>query len=410
MRIGISLGDVTLEDGDVFGTTVIEASRLCAAANGGQILATGVVATLAGGRGGHVFTDVGPLELKGLPEPVSAVEIGWERVHAIDRVPFPPALVVRDGAFPFSGRNERSNRLPPRPSRGSPTARRDVSSSRASPGPARPGSRPSSPEARTTTARPCCPVAATRISACRTSRSSRRSASSSRPWRRRPGAARAPRRRSSRGSFPRSRARFGDVGPRAIAGDAETEQYRLFEAVDSWLAAAVGANGWCWCSTTSTGRPSRRCCCCVTCLRSSSAARVLIVGDLPRHRSRSDAPAGRPARRPPAGPGGGARLPLGGLDLDGIEELIVAVNGVRARRVGRELAAAVHAETEGNPFFVGELFRHLAESGAIVNDGTQWRLATAVSEMSLPDGVREVVGRRLHDCRRKPTTCSRGRR
>ncbi len=55
----------------------------------------------------------------------------------------------------------------------------------------------------------------------------------------------------------------------------------------------------------------------------------------------------------------------------------------------------MHAETEGNPFFVGELFRHLAETGAIVNEGDQWRLATAVSEMSLPDGVREVIGRRL---------------
>ena len=30
IRIGISLGDVTIETGDVFGTTVIEASRLCA--------------------------------------------------------------------------------------------------------------------------------------------------------------------------------------------------------------------------------------------------------------------------------------------------------------------------------------------------------------------------------------------
>ena len=55
----------------------------------------------------------------------------------------------------------------------------------------------------------------------------------------------------------------------------------------------------------------------------------------------------------------------------------------------------MHDETEGNPFFVGELFRHLAESGALVNDGQVWRLAVSVSEMSIPDGIREVVGRRL---------------
>src|SRR5262249_59118086 len=38
VRVGISLGDVALEQGDCFGTPVIEAARLCAAAEGGQIL------------------------------------------------------------------------------------------------------------------------------------------------------------------------------------------------------------------------------------------------------------------------------------------------------------------------------------------------------------------------------------
>ncbi len=55
----------------------------------------------------------------------------------------------------------------------------------------------------------------------------------------------------------------------------------------------------------------------------------------------------------------------------------------------------MHAETEGNPFFVSELLRHLAESGALVNEDGVWRLAVSVSEMSIPDGIREVVGRRL---------------
>jgi hypothetical protein len=136
-------------------------------------------------------------------------------------------------------------------------------------------------------------------------------------------------------------------------------------------------------------------------LRSSSASRMLIVAtyrdtDLDRTHPLADLLAD--LRRVPQV----ERLALGGLDLDGIEELIVAVNGVALDAPGRELALAVLAETEGNPFFVGELLRHLAESGAIVNDGTQWRLATAVSEMSLPDGVREVVGRRLS--RRSPAT------
>jgi class 3 adenylate cyclase len=40
VRIGMSTGEVTEEDEDYFGDPVIEAARLCALAQGGQILAT----------------------------------------------------------------------------------------------------------------------------------------------------------------------------------------------------------------------------------------------------------------------------------------------------------------------------------------------------------------------------------
>ena len=50
MRIGISAGDAAFEDGDWFGTPVIEASRLCAVAEGGQILISDLVWALAGSR------------------------------------------------------------------------------------------------------------------------------------------------------------------------------------------------------------------------------------------------------------------------------------------------------------------------------------------------------------------------
>ncbi len=78
IRVGISAGDVTLEDGDCFGAPVVEASRLCAAAEGGQVLAAEVVRLLARGRGGHEMTAVGDLELKGLPEPVPTFEVRWK--------------------------------------------------------------------------------------------------------------------------------------------------------------------------------------------------------------------------------------------------------------------------------------------------------------------------------------------
>src|SRR5262249_58759745 len=67
VRIGMSLGDVTWENGDCYGTPVIEAARLCAAAEGGQILVADLVRLTARGRGGHTFAPVGPMALQALP-------------------------------------------------------------------------------------------------------------------------------------------------------------------------------------------------------------------------------------------------------------------------------------------------------------------------------------------------------
>ena len=53
IRVGISAGDATFENGDWFGVPVVEGARLCAAAQAGQILVSEVVRLLAGTRGGH---------------------------------------------------------------------------------------------------------------------------------------------------------------------------------------------------------------------------------------------------------------------------------------------------------------------------------------------------------------------
>lgn len=77
MRIGISAGDATPSgDGDWHGHTVVEASRLCAIAEPGQVVLAEVVARLAGERP-HRFEDLGGLRLKGLVTPVRALELCW---------------------------------------------------------------------------------------------------------------------------------------------------------------------------------------------------------------------------------------------------------------------------------------------------------------------------------------------
>ena len=60
------------------------------------------------------------------------------------------------------------------------------------------------------------------------------------------------------------------------------------------------------------------------------------------------------------------------------------------------LAEALFHETEGNPFFIGEVINHLLEEGKIFREGKSWRTnVTSVSELGIPEGVREVVTRRL---------------
>src|SRR5206468_329414 len=109
IRIGISAGDVVWEDGDCFGTPVVEASRLCAVANGGQILTSEVVRLLAGSRGGHSFVPLPPVELKGLAAPLPVAEVGWDE-HADDAVPLPAPLSNVE-AVPFVGRSPEREQL-----------------------------------------------------------------------------------------------------------------------------------------------------------------------------------------------------------------------------------------------------------------------------------------------------------
>ena len=59
------------------------------------------------------------------------------------------------------------------------------------------------------------------------------------------------------------------------------------------------------------------------------------------------------------------------------------------------LAEALHKETEGNPFFIGEVLLHLVESGALVQRDGRWASDLSLAEVGLPEGVREVIGRRL---------------
>jgi hypothetical protein len=90
------------------------------------------------------------------------------------------------------------------------------------------------------------------------------------------------------------------------------------------------------------------------------------------------------------------RVALAGLDDQDVVELIAAAAGHALDDDAVGLAHALRRETEGNPFFTGEMLRHLGESGGIIQgeDG-RWRLAGQLDELGLPSSVRDVVGRRV---------------
>ena len=77
VRVGLNAGEPVAEEGDLFGTAVIEAARIAAAARGGEILASNVVRELAKGKE-FVFADRGDVTLKGFDEPVRLYEVKWE--------------------------------------------------------------------------------------------------------------------------------------------------------------------------------------------------------------------------------------------------------------------------------------------------------------------------------------------
>lgn len=81
------------------------------------------------------------------------------------------------------------------------------------------------------------------------------------------------------------------------------------------------------------------------------------------------------------------QLLLGGLTEPRVARLIEATTG---EPPPDSLVRAIHAETEGNPLFVGEILRLLATEGLLhaAPDDPSWQLA-------IPQGVREAIARRL---------------
>src|SRR5207253_8539100 len=77
VRVGLNAGEPIEEEGDLFGATVIPASRIAAKAEGGEILVADTVRGLCSGKG-FLFADRGEFVAKGFEEPVRVYEARWK--------------------------------------------------------------------------------------------------------------------------------------------------------------------------------------------------------------------------------------------------------------------------------------------------------------------------------------------
>ena len=87
-----------------------------------------------------------------------------------------------------------------------------------------------------------------------------------------------------------------------------------------------------------------------------------------------------------------ATLHLRGLSEN---EVRAQIGAISCQRVPSVFARAIFRRTEGNPFFVEEILRHLLEEGIVYHDGDGWTSSIAPDEIPLPDSIRELGERRL---------------
>jgi class 3 adenylate cyclase len=387
VRIGISAGDVVMEEGDCFGTPVIEAARLCGAAQGGQILASELVRGLAH-AGEETFTPRGSLELKGLAKPLPTVQVDWRPLPQ-SSIPLPTFLT--DIGRIFVGRDSELDRL------GQLWKEAAAGELRVAFLAGEPG------------------IGKTRLAAELAKRvhdegatvlAGRCDEDLGVPYQPFVEALRhfvdtAPGLADRLGRYGGELARLvPELGervpdlPAPLRSDPEMERYRLFDAVATWLSAATAEQPvlivlddlqWAAKPTLMLLRHV---------VSAADCGRVLVLGTYRDTELTHDHPLLEVVpdlRRH----GGVERLSLSGLDDVGVTAFVEQASGATLDEAGLALARAVYEETEGNPFFVREVLRHLAETGAVERREGSWSTSLPVDQLGIPEGVRDVVGRRL---------------
>jgi class 3 adenylate cyclase/tetratricopeptide (TPR) repeat protein len=394
VRIGISAGEATEEDDDYFGDPVVEAARLCAASHGGQILAADVVRVLVGRHATQTFVDVGDLELKGLPDPVPAVEVQWEPVSVAGSVPMPGRLAgaATNALFGFFGRSPELEQFADarKRARTSGQCQAVLVAGEAGMG-------------KTSLVAQAARAAQEEGAVVLFGHSDEDLGVAYQPWievlsslvRHTDPEVLGSLRSAQRSALARLVPDLAGVDTGDRVADPDTERLLLLEGTVELLAAGssqepvmVVLDDLHWADTASlqvfrhvvTSTTPTNLTIAVT-YRDTDLGRndplTLMLADLHREPNVT-------------------RFGLRGLDDTDLMELLAAAAGHDLDDSGIGLAHALRRETDGNPFFTGEILRHLGESGRIVlGDDGRWTVPTALDEFGLPTSVRDVVGRRV---------------
>lgn len=86
------------------------------------------------------------------------------------------------------------------------------------------------------------------------------------------------------------------------------------------------------------------------------------------------------------------RISLKRFSEEGVRVLLERLGGSAPPE---PLVTTIFEETDGNPFFVEEVFRHLADEGRVFDAGGGWRSDLDIGEVEVPESLRLVIGRRL---------------
>lgn len=397
IRIGLGAGETTIQGDDYFGKASIEAARLCAKAPPDGILASVTVGMLAERSQDVEFESVGEVELKGFPQPVEALAVRWQPVpDESERLagdwPLPSELAGPRGLY--VGRSRERGQIEHARAAAEHGSRRIVLLS------GEPG------------------IGKTRLAAHTAivthgdgfavlwGSCSDDMAVPYEPW---IGACSQALDRIPQDALERYVDRFGgEVGrlarnlwhrvPHAPApqpSDPETERFLLFTAVAGLLAAACASRPMCLVLDDVHSADGQTIALLKHLARTVTQDPLLMIVTYRDSELTKDHPL-TAALADLSQIAGVQRLPLDGLRVDEVSELMNAAAGHDLAKEARTLASEIRRQTGGNPFFVGEILRSLVESEMLVfdEDASRWRIDSS-TPVRLPQSVRDVIERRV---------------